>query len=182
MSRLSPVDPGRFAEDERRAYDQVSAVPQNPRGPTAIWLRSPLLAKAAVDFGDFIRFNSTLRADLRELAVLVTARACNAQNAWYAHRSLAEREGLPTDVIEAVAERRRPWLADADAAIVYDVAAALTETQDIDDQAWARAVERLGERTMIELISTVGFYTMIAMLLNGTRADLPEGAEPPLPA
>lgn len=181
MTRLSPVDSAAFDGDELRAYEQVGSLPQNPRGPTAIWSRSPLLARAAVEFGDYIRFSSTLRGDLRELAILVTARACNAQNEWYAHRPLAEREGVSAQVIADIAARRHPELDDPDAGAVYDVAVALNTQHDVDDAAWERAVSRLGERTMVELISTVGFYAMIAMLLNATRADLPEGAEAPLP-
>lgn len=180
MSRLSPVNSAAFSEDELRAYEHVISVRHNPRGPTAIWSRSPVLAEAAVKFGDYIRFSSTLRGDLRELAILVTARACDAQNEWFAHRPLAEREGVPDEVIEQIAQRRRPNFPDAAAAAVFDVAAVLNDSQDIDDETWSRAVDVLGERALVELISTIGFYTMIAMLLKATRAALPAGVRPPL--
>ncbi len=182
MSRLLPIDPSTFDAAERATYQQVVAVKQNPRGPTAIWSRSPELAAAAIPLGNYLRFRSTLSDAQRELSILVSARAHSSQNEWHSHRPLAEKAGVPAAAIEAIARRSSPEFTDPSLALVYDVATMLTQSHDLDDALYARAVAGLGERGLIELITTVGFYGMLALLLKSTRAQLPDGVSPPLPA
>ncbi|WP_169979552.1 MULTISPECIES: carboxymuconolactone decarboxylase family protein [unclassified Microbispora] len=170
-SRLAEPDPRSFTADERAVYDVVTSGPHNPTGPTAIWSRSPRLAQAALDFGNYVRFGSVLEPRLRELAILVTAVEWRCENEWLAHEPLARKAGLSE---EAVAGVRDGAFASQDAAerAVHDVAVCLHRDRDIPDDVYERASRVLGDRGMVELISTVGFYTMIAMLLNGTRAPI----------
>jgi 4-carboxymuconolactone decarboxylase len=170
-SRLHEPDLASFTADERALYQTVTSGPHNPTGPTAIWSRSPRLAQAALDFGDYIRFESVLEPRLRELAILATAVAWNCENEWIAHAPLARKEGLPDDVIDSV---RTGQFASSDPEVraVHAVVVSLHQDRDIPDDVYRVAADLLGDRGIIELISTVGFYTMIAMLLNGTRAPL----------
>jgi len=39
---------------------------------------------------------------------------------------------------------------------------------------------RYGERGVIDLVAVTGYYTMLAMVLNVTRVELPDGKAPPL--
>ncbi len=181
MSRLSPIDPSAFSPEEHAAYEELGRVPHNPRGPTAIWSRNPLLAKAALPLGNYLRFESKLSADLRELAILTTARQLNSQNEWSSHRPLAEKAGLEPSVLDDIAHRRKPKFSSALHEIVYDVAAELASTHDLRDATYRKAVNVLGERRLIDIITTVGFYTMLSLLLRSTRAPLPDGVVPPLP-
>ena len=182
MSRLSSVDRNAFTAEELKVYEQVAAVRQNPHGPTAIWSRSPLLAQAALPLGNFLRFHSSVPGPLRELAILVSARHFNSQNEWNSHRPLAEKEGVDPALLDLIAKRQRPVFSDPAQEVVFDVATALAQTHDIDDATYERAQRVLGERVLIELITTVGFYGMLSLLLRSTRAPLPEGVAPPLPA
>lgn len=182
MSRLSPIDPSAFNATELATYQRVSAVAQNPRGPTAIWSRSPELAAAALPLGNFLRFQSSLSDAQRELTILVSARSHSSQNEWNAHRPLAQKAGVPASAIEDIAHRRTPQFDDPGLTLTYEVATALAQTHDLHDALYARAVAGLGERRLIELITTVGFYGMLALLLQSTRAQLPDGVSPPLPA
>lgn len=181
MSRLQPIDPSTFNASELATYQQVTAVKQNPRGPTAIWSRSPALAAAAIPLGNYLRFHSSLSDAQRELSILIAARAHSSQNEWHSHRPLAEKAGVPVAAIEAIAQRGTPQFTDHSLALVCDVATMLAQSHDLDDALYARAVAGLGERGLIELITTVGFYGMLALLLRSTRAQLPDGVTPPLP-
>jgi len=130
--------------------------------------------------GAYVRFQSSLPAPLSELAILVTARNWGAQYEWWAHRRLAEKAGLAPAIADAMAEGRRPAAMDADEAAVYDFCRELHETKNVSDAAWNAALERFGERGVIDLIGTCGYYGTVSMVLNAARVPLPEGVAPPL--
>ena len=58
----------------------------------------------------------------------------------------------------------------------------LRRTQAVSDPVYARAVAKFGEQGVIDTVSLVGYYTLIAMVLNTARTPLPAGATPALAA
>ncbi|HUA78613.1 MAG TPA: carboxymuconolactone decarboxylase family protein [Acetobacteraceae bacterium] len=183
MSRLAPIEVEKLDEEQKRVYDAVIAGPRGGvRGPVPFWLKSPGLADPAQRLGAFLRFESGLAPKLRELAILVTARASTAQYEWYMHRPLAEKAGLEPAIADAIAARGEPAFADDDEALTYALAVSLTKTHGIDEALFRRGLARFGERGMVELVGLVGYYTMVAMTLNAFGATLPDGMAPPLPA
>jgi 4-carboxymuconolactone decarboxylase len=51
----------------------------------------------------------------------------------------------------------------------------------VSDATYAEALQRLGERRLVELTALVGYYTMVAMTLNAHEIPLPEGVQPAFP-
>jgi len=179
--RLLPLSKTDMSEAQRRVYDAIVAGPRGGvRGPFDALLRSPGLADRMQKLGACVRFETSLAPRLSELAILVTARHWGAQYEWYAHRRLAEQAGLAPEIADAIAAGRRPAALDPDEAAVYDFARELHETKNVGDAAWGAALERFGERGVIDLIGTCGYYTLVSMVLNATRHPLPEGVAPPL--
>lgn len=182
MSRLPPISPDALEPAQRRVYDAVLAGPRKSvPGPILAWLRSPGLADPAQALGAFLRFESSLPARLRELAILLTARATTAQFEWFMHRPIAEQAGLKPALIEAIAARRELHFDDADQALTCELATALARTSTLDAALYARGLQRFGERGLVEFVALVGYYTMVAMTLNAFAVALPEGVKPPLP-
>ena len=67
-----------------------------------------------------------------------------------------------------------------DEEILYDFCLELQRNQSVSDATYARAVSKFGEKGVIDTVSLTGYYTMIAMVLNTSRAPLPAGATPAL--
>jgi len=179
--RLPPIAEADMSEAQRRVYRDIAAGPRGSvRGPFMALLRSPELADRLQRVGAYVRFESSLPARLNELAILVTARAWGAQFEWYAHRQFAEKAGLAPAICDAIAEGRRPAALQADEAAVYDFCSQLHAAKDVSDAAWRTALERIGERGVIDLIGACGYYTIVSMVLNATRHPMPEGVAPPL--
>jgi 4-carboxymuconolactone decarboxylase len=65
--------------------------------------------------------------------------------------------------------------------LVYDLVAELLRDKDISDATFAAAKARFGERMMVELIGTVGYYGFVSLVLNADRTPVAEGGKP-LPA
>jgi 4-carboxymuconolactone decarboxylase len=130
--------------------------------------------------GAYVRFEHPLPEDVKELAILVTARHWSAQYEWYAHRRLALKAGLEPQIIEAIAERRRPDGMSPMQAAVYDFASELHRERRVSDATFARAAEHLDRRSLMDLVGLCGYYALIAGVLNVAEVPLPEGV-PPLP-
>ncbi len=118
MSQWPPIEPEALDPAERPLRDAVLTGPRkNLRGPFPLWLPSPALADPAQRLGAFLRSESELPARLRELAILVTARATTAQYEWFMHRPLAEGGWITPRIIAAIAARAAPPFPDADEAL-----------------------------------------------------------------
>ena len=149
------------------------------RGPFAVWLRNPAIAEAADKLGTTLR-QGALDKRLFEVMVLVVARHWSAQYEWFAHARHALKEGVSPDAVEAIRHRRKPAFTRDDEQLVYEVVTEMNEARTLSQPTYDRAVAALGLDLIIELITAIGFYTMVAIMLNGFDAPVP-GGERPLP-
>ena len=129
--------------------------------------------------GACLRSASSLPEDLKELAIIVTARHWTAQFEWYAHRRLALAAGISDEIVAAIAEDRRPDDLSPERAAVYDFCIELHEEGQVSAPTFQRALDHLDRGRLIELIGLCGYYTLIAMVLNVAEVPIPDG-EPPL--
>jgi len=149
-------------------------------GPFNVLLRSPEIGDLAQQFGAATRFHSSLPPKLNEMAIILTARYWTAQYEWTAHRKLAADAGLSESTIQAIAAGKRPAPMEASEAAIYDFSIELLNTKHVSDPTFRTAVEKFGERGVVDLISVVGYYNFVSMLLNVDRYPLPPGTKPEL--
>ncbi len=180
MSRLTDIPATELSADQKRIYDEIAGSRRGGvRGPYPIWLRNPALADRAQRLGEFLRFETSLPVRIRELAILITARFWSAQYEWYAHAPHAAEAGISEDIITAIRDRRRPDFTDDTDETVYEVCTELYESHKLSDDTFRKAVDRLGELAVIELVALAGYYSMIALTLNAFEAPLPANVPPP---
>jgi len=149
-------------------------------GPFNVLLRSPEMGDQAQKLGAQLRFHSSLPDKLRELAIIMTARSWNADYEWYAHKRLALQVGLSPSIVDAIAAGKRPASMQPDVEAVYDFGSELLKNKQVSDRTFQAAVNKLGERGVVDLTSLMGYYHMVSMLLNIDRYPLPEGVKPEL--
>jgi 4-carboxymuconolactone decarboxylase len=149
-------------------------------GPFNVMLRSPEMGDLAQKFGAYIRFHTTVPTKLNEFAILITARALNVQYEWIAHHKYALQAGLSPAAIDAVAAGKRPPSMQPDEEIVYNFTTELVNTKQVSDSTFHAAVDKFGERTVVDLIGVIGYYHFVSFMLNVDRYPLPEGAQPEL--
>jgi 4-carboxymuconolactone decarboxylase len=179
--RFPPLSPEQMTPAQHVAAEAIRSGPRGGlRGPFQAWLRSPDLADRLQKVGEFVRFSSSVPARLNELAILITARAWDAQFEWWAHHRLALEAGLDPAVAADIAEGRRPGSMQADEAAVYDFCTELRTTRRVGDATLERALDLLGEQGVVELIGVSGYYDVVSMTLNVAEVPLPEGVEPQL--
>ena len=180
MARLPPTPREALTPEQLRVNDLVQAGRGRSGGlaggPFAVLLRDPALTEKVVALYHHLRHDLAAPQRLCELAILVTARAWTAQYEWYAHEKHAVPAGLDAAVVDAIRHRRKPVFTKQDEAITYELATELQERRALSEATYARAVELLGERLVIELVTLIGFYTMLAILLVGFDVDIPQDA------
>jgi len=178
MARLpDPLDT--LTPEAKRVYDKITAKRGAVRGPFASLMHHPALAERVGDLGEFLRFGGTLPGDVRELAILITARSVSQGYEWIAHARIARREGLADDVIERVRARGDlaalpPRYARA-ARVVQHVLA----YESIPQGLQAEVQGELGITGLVELVVLAGQYRLIAGVLFAFDTPLPEGERPP---
>jgi len=168
---------------EQKAF--VNSILTGPRrgidGALGIMMVSPVLGDLAQKAIAYARFNPTVPPKLNELAILIGARAWNAQYAWYAHHRAAINAGLPAEVIDAIQAGKRPAAMSPDVEAVYNFSTELLTTKQVSDATLRTAKATLGgDKGVIDLVGTLGFYQFAAMLMNVDRLPLPPGVKPEL--
>ena len=151
-------------------------------GPFNVLLRSPEMGDLAQQFGASMRFHSSLPKKLNEMAIIITARYWTAQYEWTAHRKAAAEAGLSESIIQAIAAGKRPASMDAAETVVYNFGTELLNTKQVSDPVFKAAVDKFGERGVVDLIGVMGYYQLVSMLLNVDRYPLSAGEKPELQA
>src|SRR5881397_2665735 len=157
MARLpDPLDT--LTPEAKRVYDKITAKRGAVRGPFASLMHHPALAEKVGDLGEYLRFGGTLPGDIRELAILITARFVNQAYEWVAHVRIARKEGLADDVIERVRARgdlaALPRRYAGAARVVQHVLAYESIPQDLQ----AEVERELGITGLMELVVLPGHY------------------------
>jgi len=182
MPRISLPSPETMTPEQRRVHDQIVSGPRGRIvGPLRAALHNPELAERWQALGALLRYQTSLPPRLSELAILVTGRACQSPFEWHAHRIEAEKAGVETSIIEALLAQRMPDGLAEDDRLVVRYALELNRHRSVSDATYAAALDRFGERAVVELTAVVGYYTMVAMTLNAHEIPLPEGVAPAFP-
>ena len=178
--RMAEIPLDKMSSAQRAVADAIMSGPRGGlRGPFNTWLRSPVLADRLQKVGEYIRFNTSLEKRINEMAILMTAQAWGSQYEWYAHAPLAIKAGLDPDIVAAIGAGRKPEKMKDDEAVVWEFTTQLRRDHGVDDAIYARALEKLGEQGIMDLIAVNGYYDVVSMTLNVARVAPPAGEELP---
>lgn len=171
-------------EAQRAAADAIIAGPRKAIfGPFVPLLQYPPLMERIGAVGETLRFQGRLPDVVRELVILVVARETSNQFEWQTHAPLARRAGVEQHAIDAIAQGRRPNLADRAVQIATDFAAELMHRHGVGDGTYAETEKAFGQSGVMELTSLVGYFAMVCWVMNVARTPGPAGSqEPPLTA
>lgn len=192
MSRLRDLTPAQLDVRQQALYSAL-ATGKRSTGPQVFALRhadgaltgpfnallySPELGLAVTQLGEQLRYSGALPAAAREAVILAVARTWSSEFEWYAHAPVARQVGLPESVIDRLFAGEDPASADPPTRAAVTVAAHLLAREPIPDARYAEVVDLFGEDGAVELAVLVGYYQLLAGLLETFRIGLPEGAGP----
>jgi 4-carboxymuconolactone decarboxylase len=181
QDRMPPIPPDKLTEAQRKAAEAFAeGRGYQIRGPFVALVRSPEVMLRAKAMSDYLRFKSVLEPRINELAIIITAREWTQQYVWQAHQPAALKAGLRREIADAIADGRRPTGMADDEEIAYDMATEILRLRRVSDATYARATAKFGEQGVIDLLGVIGYYNLLAIVMNTTRTPLPAGMPEPL--
>jgi alkylhydroperoxidase family enzyme len=147
-------------------------------------LHSPPVADGWNSFLGAVRTQTTIPADLRELAISRVAVVNRAWYEWAHHAPLAEEAGVSKEGMEAVkregecvleGETQPKGLSERQWAVVC-YADEMTRNVQVKEGTFERLRGLFGEREIVEITATVGFYFFFFFFfLGGVGCDVLTG-------
>lgn len=184
MRRLPAIDPDQYDDPQRHLHEALASRPEVAAhgvvGPFAVWMHAPEIGAALAAVGAEVRFSGSLPPNVTEVAICTTGAICRAKFEFAAHRGLAIAAGVDEAALDRLAVGRDPGF-DGDEAAAHAVVVELLRDHALSDVTFSEGVERFGTTGMVELTTTVGYYSLNAMLLNGFEIDLAPGMADPWP-
>src|ERR1700750_394692 len=184
ITRFAPLKADELSPSQKAWADMIAAPPRNAKfgaPPYRAYIRNPELAPKLSALSEYLRWNTNLPARLSEFAILITARHWTAQYEWFAHYPLALKAGLDPKVAGDIAAGKRPDGMKDDEAALYDLAIALYRDRNVSDPVYKAALEKFGERGIMDIIGIIGYYDLVSMTLITMQAEAPNDSVPPLP-
>jgi 4-carboxymuconolactone decarboxylase len=148
-----------------------------PWSPKAWGGAAPDLASSTLALGAYMLGGTGLEARLLEFAIMIPARHWNATVEWFAHASSARTQGVADDVIRAIGRREVPTFTESDEEAIYLLGMELFDEHRVTDATFDNAIEVLGEESVIDVLSVMGYYSIVAGVLSNAKYVAPVNAE-----
>ena len=172
--RMPPLARGSLNEKQRKVAEELINGPRGGvKGPFIPLLRSPELVDRLGKVGEYLRFGSSLQPKISEFVMLVVSREWTNQFEWAVHAPLALKNGLKQDMIDALAEGRRPKGMAEDEEIAYEICEELSRTKSVCETTYRRAVERFGEVGVIDIATVYGYFVTVCAIMNVAHTPPP---------
>lgn len=186
-SDVHPETGNRFPKATRDELDEqgkklFDALPADARGgPSSIRIYSPPVAEAMGMENDYLRNQSGMDPQIKELAILITVRELDSQYIWTSHEPQARQAGVSQAVIDVV-KYRRPLtgLAEKEQVVIQLGREAVGQNK-VSSETFARALKLWGRQGLVNVVALMGNYAANAILLNTFDQQMNPGVTPRLP-
>lgn len=167
MARIATITKREeLAPEGQKVFDAIAQSRGVVGGPWLALLHSPELAQRTMHLGSYVRFESTLDHKLIEFAALVSARELDCKHEWAAHVNHGQKAGIPMETIRAVHQKKGAESFSSQDAPIVSFVREMIHNHRVSEPTFQAIYARFGERGMVELTATVGYYAMVACTLN----------------
>lgn len=186
MTRLDPIDTAALRGAAADLYSRYTTGERaNPRaafslitrdgqltGPPATWMLNPALGLRMEQLGYGVRFELTLSARSREIVILMVAEREDSPFERYAHHQAARAAGLGDDEIVLLDEGTFTGAGEHEQLLVVTTQAILSRGT-LSPPEWRDAEATLGRNAVLEIVTLVGWYRLMALQLRVFEIEPP---------
>ncbi len=181
--RLNRFTPQQLSSEQQLLYDKIAGGKRAEgrqlfrlvgddgalEGPFNAMLLSPNLGFALQALGAAIRYGSRLSPRVREGSILMVASRWNCEFERMAHESLALDCGVSSAELDAIRAGGSPTGQTATEQAAFEVSKALINDSDLSDEEFERCSALVGQESIFELTTLVGYYSTLAMQMRVFR-------------
>ncbi len=158
-----------LTEEQKDVFDRVVASRGRMIRPFEVLLHSPAVARHVSDLGAKLRFESSLSDHDRELVIITAAHIRHCAFEWESHLPLARQAGVREEAIAAVQGGPEIQLTEVEELLIGFVSQLCAEST-VNEERFEAAHEHLGNTGVVDLCATVGYYTLLAMVMGACDA------------
>jgi alkylhydroperoxidase family enzyme len=174
LTRLPPLTRADLNDEGKAIYDKiVGNGPAPTTGPVALSLYSPKIAQAFSDLNGFLRYNGVLSPRHTEVAILVATWEIQQQFEYSAHEPAALRFGAPQAVIDTIKYDREPVGLPPEETLIIRLGRAIMRDHKVDSALYAEAEKMFGRTGIVEMVTAMGDYVMVGMVMTAIDQHLP---------
>jgi 4-carboxymuconolactone decarboxylase len=158
-------------------FDEIGGSRGSVRLPFSLLLNSPQLAGRTAHLGTYLRFESALPNEYREIAMILAAREADGAFQWGSHTRLAREAGVREEVIDVIGHRKPVDGLTDDEALIITYGREILRGHKISQATFDKARARFGDQGLVDLTGIMGYYTMLAVHLNAYAVEAREGTD-----
>lgn len=182
LTRLPPLTRDDLDDAGKAIYDDIVGDGPAPRtGPVALSLYSPPIAKVFDELNSYLRYNGVLSPRHTEVAILVAAWEIEQQYEYTAHEQAALDYGAPQAVIDTIKYDREPADLSPEETLIIKLGRAIMRDHKVDSALYAEAEKLFGRQGIVEMVTVMGDYVMVGMVMTAIDQQLPEDRPARLP-
>jgi len=169
--RISPLEPAQWNDDQRALMEPFV------KSGTA-WnvfktlVRHTGLFKRWLPFATHVLAKQSLSLREREMLILRIGWLCRSPYEWTQHAQIGLRAGLTMEEIERIADGPDAAGWSAHDAALLRAADELHRDACIGEPTWRTLAASYGNEQMMDVVFTVGQYTLVSMALNSFGVEI----------
>lgn len=176
--RIPPLDEAEWSDETRQLLSAVTPPDGSPFNIFKTIVRHPGLYRRWMAFGGHILRHNSLTPRERELLILRTGHRCKSAYEFHQHRRIGMAAGLGADEIDRVREDDLASWPEREA-LLLQAADELHQDKTLTDATWNALAQRYTVEQLLDLIFTVGQYTLVSMALNSLRVQIEDEEQRP---
>lgn len=182
MARVSFLDREDLPPGKQEYYDQIAARRGHVARPFAALLNSPVAASKLAALGEELRYVSpSISPEIREIVTLTTARVLSCEYIWTHHCNSSGEAGVRKEVVERIGAGGPPRGLLPKESVFVHFTRELLEKKSIGDATYSAVEHLLGPQGTVDLVLTIGYYSMLCLAVNALGVNLEDGVIPLLP-
>jgi alkylhydroperoxidase family enzyme len=174
--RIAPLDEKDWPAETRESLGKAA---ENGRvfNVFKTLARHPKLLKRWLPFANHVLFKSSLSPRHREILILRVGWLCRSEYEFAQHVVIGRRAGLTDADVQRIVDGPDAAGWDPFEAVLVRAADELRADAFVSDATWAALAARYGDEQLMDLVFTVGQYTLVSMGLNSLGVQLDPGLE-----
>ena len=173
--RIKPLAKSEWTAEQARLLEPWTSRDGSVFNVFTTLANHPKFMEAWNPFGLYILRQQTLPPREREILILRIGWLCRAEYEFGRHRIVGKQVGLTDEEIDRIPEglKAAGWN-DFDATLIR-ATDELYYDAFISDTTWNALAKRYNQQQLVDLVGTVGQYSLVSMLLNSFGVQLEPG-------